>query len=481
MEDTRPEAVFARQLVGVCSQITDQYVRPVARPELVYTALSGLYEAARLPVPSRLRAEIDAITSDAELVELIRRGRETIGAAEALQGQNPLVICCQAMARSLDPYSGVVTGEVQRHLVGLEQEGGGIGVELHDCSGHGPLVVKTVVPGGPAQRAGLQPDDRITQLDCLPVQDIPPEQAYRLLTQAPIDFTENNATDSPLVAVTWERRGLKGPTTASLTRARFRVETVLGVSREDDHSWTYWIDSKQHLAHIRLTSLSKGTSVELQDILARLQAEGLRGLLLDLRWSPGGYLDEAVDVARLFLHDGIIATVKMRTREDIVHRCTKEGPFTDFPLVVLINAETSGGAELIAAALQDHHRAIVFGQRTLGKASVQTPVHLGVGQLGMKLTSGTFERPSGGPLHRFPDSKDSDEWGVLPDAGKEFRVSAELGKTLKGWWIQQTIRPGSATYRLPLDDPSADPQRQEAVTALQDFLDHRTVQSKIEE
>jgi C-terminal processing protease CtpA/Prc len=136
----------------------------------------------------------------------------------------------------------------------------------------------------------------------------------------------------------------------------------------------------------------------------------------------------------------------------------------DLPMVVLVNGETSGGAELIAAAFQDHKRALIVGQRTLGKASVQRPLTMSVPNLQMKLTTGTFFRPSGKNLHRFPESKPEDDWGVKPDV--EFPVSRDLSRQLKAWWLEQTLRPGPSMERLTLDDPANDAQRGAAVDAL---------------
>jgi carboxyl-terminal processing protease len=93
--------------------------------------------------------------------------------------------------------------------------------------------------------------------------------------------------------------------------------------------------------------------------------------------------------------------------------------------------------------------------------------------VGLKLTSGTFERPSGKNLHRFPDSKPADDWGVRPDADGECRVSPELGRRLREWWGRQSLRPGASNERLPLDDPSADPQRQAAVEAVARLLEQQ--------
>src|SRR5262249_54703093 len=147
------------------------------------------------------------------------------------------------------------------------------------------------------------------------------------------------------------------------------------------------------------------------------------------------------------------------------------------PVLVLVNGETSGGAELIAAALQDNSRAKVAGQRTVGKGSIQTVVGIAVPDAGLKLTTGTFVRPSGKNLHRFADStaepdlpagrrrrQVGDDWGVRPDV--DLRTSAALAKLLKEWWLLQTLRPGPSNEALPLDDPTADPQRLAAVEEL---------------
>jgi len=150
--------------------------------------------------------------------------------------------------------------------------------------------------------------------------------------------------------------------------------------------------------------------------------------------------------------------------------------FVNIPVVVLINGETTGGGELIAAVLQDNRRAFILGQRTRGKASVQTMVDLTqelsipVPNTKLKLTNGFLIRPNGKKFHRFPDSKLSDDWGVRPDPGLEFRVSPDLNKKLRDWWELLSLRPGFSSESLPIDDPDADPQRERALRLLQKIL-----------
>jgi C-terminal processing protease CtpA/Prc len=482
---------FAQQLHGIIEQILENYVRPVSREDLMESALAGLYRAARQSVPRDLRQQVrqaialaavlhaqgpqipapPTLTSSRPVQDpregLLARVRESIGNPESLTGQDSVLICCKAMMRQLDPHSGLVTAEEQRRSVGLDQETFGPGMEIRDHLGVGPIVVEAVQPGTPAQRIGLRPGDVISHIDGQPIAKAPPRKLLalrnqRILAEAPLPIPPDEAkTPEPVepprtIEVTWRRPGETEDRRATLLRERFRPETVLGVSRRADCTWNYILDEKRNLAHVRLTTLSRGTSDELRTVLIGLRERKVRGILLDLRWCPGGYLNESVDVADLFLGNVTITTVKTRGREDTVYRSTAQGKFLDFSLVVLVNESTSGGAELIAAALQDHRRAVVVGSRTVGKASVQTPLAIGNG-ISLKLTSGTFHRPGGKNLHRFPESQAGDDWGVRPD--EDCRVSPALGKRLEEWWRLYSLRPAGSRERLALDDPRADPQR----------------------
>jgi carboxyl-terminal processing protease len=481
--DAQAEAETYAQLLHYTVQaVTMRYVRPVPREQLLTAALKGLYEAAGAPLPGGLAADLAKAKTDADVLRLLARARAGLGNPEPLRNDGALLASCRAIARSLDPYSAVVTGEDLRRGSGVDQRDG-VGVELADNLGVGPLRIKNVLPGGSAQQAGVRPDDEITHILGKPVAGKTSAEALILLNFG--ELKESN--DAPLpapgvikpagftppepeattVEVTLRSPGAKKPRTVTLERRSFRPETVLGVMRKEDNTWDYLCDRPNKIAHVRLGNLGNGTALEFRLALSSLQDAGLRGLVLDLRWCPGGYLTESVNVASLLLGECVVATVHNRDEHD--NKFTSEAgdnKFTKFPVVVLINGETSGGAELIAAALQDNHRAKVMGQRTVGKASIQTMVGLPAGNAGLKLTSGTFLRPSGKNLHRSPESRPGDDWGVRPDEGLEERVSPELSHQLKAWWQEQTLRPGTSNEALPLDDPSADPQRAAAVKVL---------------
>jgi carboxyl-terminal processing protease len=471
----------ARQLTAAVNQIAEQYVRRVLPQHLMLTALSGLYEAARMPVPARLREQVLGVENDEQQLAVVAQVLADAQKAEALQGRKAMHVAVQAMLRTLDPHSVLINAEEQRRNAVQGSEAVGVGLEVDDSTG-GPLTVRLVYPGGPAQMAGLRPGDQLLRLGGKPAGELSADEVANLLHQTavgdgsgpppiprPSPLPGTPATPETL-RVTYRRKGAEKEMTVELAREQFRAETVVGVSRRDNNTWNCWLDPEEKIAHVRILTLARNTGQELFEMVSRYQDQGMRGLVLDLRWCPGGYLNEAVECARLFLGEGLIATIQSRTGEDRVYRSHGDAAFPNLPVVVLINGDTSGGAELIAAALQDHKRAVICGQRSRGKGSVQTPLQLDRPDLTVKLTTGTFLRPSGQNLHRFPDSKPGDPWGIRPDPGCEFRLSTDLSRALGEWWQLQTLRPYRSVERLPLDDPTTDCQLQAAAEKLRSAL-----------
>jgi carboxyl-terminal processing protease len=191
---------------------------------------------------------------------------------------------------------------------------------------------------------------------------------------------------------------------------------VLGYQRDaDTNTWNYWVDEKNKIGYIRLSSFQETSDLELERLMNRLiKQEGLKGLVLDLRFNPGGLLTAGFGVADLFIDDGKIVTVRRRGRPEEVFRGKSAGSLLDFPIVCLVNNGSASASEIVSAALQDHGRALILGERSYGKGSVQNVAKFGKGLL--KITIATFWRPSGKNLNKASTSgKDEDEWGVMPD------------------------------------------------------------------
>jgi C-terminal peptidase prc len=504
-EDTlRAEAVnYAHLILNYIAFIELQYIRPVASVDLAEAALAGLYEAARQPFPAALKADLqrlrdDSQRADSDLLSLLIRAREQLGQNEALRAHRDVLVSLQALPRVMDPHSGLTAPQDAGYLekpegvaaTGLEfadvmvpvftgfAPGGGLMrsdlmLTYRSAGTTGPARIRTVIPGSPAQRSGLRPGDLIVKLNGQPPEaPVFADLLRRLLPPQP-----GVPMDPPTgLRLTLLRPGRSEPLEVALTAAPFRSETVFGARRNADGSWEFSLSPTDRIGYVRLGSITEnGSDSEFSEALRSLRRQAVRGLVFDLRWCPGGSLRAAANITHLLLPEGApIASQRNRHGQiDPVVPTLRAAPYLEFPIVVLIGSETTGGGELIAAALQDNGRAVIAGQRTAGKGSVQSlemKQHYGIP---FKITSWTFTRPSGKNLQRFPDSKPTDDWGVRPDAGRELPLTAESGRKLKEQWIMFQLRPGNSTEALPLDDPENDPQRHTAVQILRELMKKR--------
>jgi C-terminal peptidase prc len=497
---------YANNIKAIILGIEQAYVRPVSLVDLYEAALVGLYEAAREPLPARLRADIKREV-DADILGLLTRTREGLGNVDALRGHRSLMLSLQALPRVLDPYCGMTARREFQRLdlnegtpnTGLEFVGvplapappvvapGGLRIVPNETvptvpqSGTpaGPLQVQHVQAGSPGQKAGIRPGDLITRIN-----DLPPEAAgfpalfQRLRPhQSGMPF---NPADPPL-RLTVLRPGRNEPFEVSVTPAMYRPESVFGAHRKRDGSWDYMLDPTERIGYIRVGGIRSECRQEVREALESLRGSSVRGLVFDLRWCPGGYLEEATSIARLLLPPDKVPIASQRERKGKRDDGTWEyavtpvkfdrdlgEPYTQFPMIVLVNGETSGGGELIAAALQDYGRAAVAGQRTVGKTSVQKqPERLGIA---FKLTVGTFIRPAALQMQRLPDNGPSEDWCIRPDPGRELPLTAAANRRLKTWCEISTLRPAGSAEALPLDDPENDPQRHAAVEMLKEMI-----------
>jgi carboxyl-terminal processing protease len=210
-----------------------------------------------------------------------------------------------------------------------------------------------------------------------------------------------------------------------LTRELIHVATVLGDRYKDDGKWNFVLDDKSKIGYLRLTHFSRRSAEEMQEAMDELKEAGLKGLVLDLRFNPGGLLTEATEIADMFIESGRIVSTKGRNTPEKVVEARAEGTFSGFPMAILVNHYSASASEIVSACLQDHKRAVIIGERTWGKGSVQNVIDLEGGESALKLTTASYHRPSGKNIHRFPGAKDEDEWGVMPDSGYELKLNNE--------------------------------------------------------
>ncbi|MFN0132560.1 MAG: S41 family peptidase [Phycisphaerales bacterium] len=327
-----------------------------------------------------------------------------------------------------DPYTVYIPPTLTRSFT-KDLTGDFVGIGVQVGSRDGVLTVVTPLEDTPAFRAGVLANDRIIEINGTSTVGLSPDQCVELLTGEP-------GTEVTFVV---DRDGQKLPFT--VTRERIVAKTVKGFHWEapkssdtpatapdkpdgqpaadaskQSGSWQSFIDPTRKIAYIRLTQFTPTSADEITSTLESLGArEGkVGGLILDLRFNPGGVLADAIEIADLFLKEGVIVSTKGRAHEEDVARAVADGTLPDFPLALLVNGNSASASEVLSGALAENKRAVVVGTRTFGKGLVQSVLSLPSGQGQLKITEQKYYLPSGRSIQRDDASA---EWGVDPTPG----------------------------------------------------------------
>ncbi|MBL9000030.1 MAG: S41 family peptidase [Phycisphaerae bacterium] len=305
-----------------------------------------------------------------------------------------------------DPYTVYVPASDKREFnKSLTGEYVGIGSSVNVIDGW--LTIISPLEDSPSFRAGLMADDRVVAIDGKSTQNLSVDACIDLLMGEP---------KTPVV-LTIERKGVRQEIT--VVRDRIKTRSVKGFHRSaaDPNAWDFMIDPVRRIGYIRLTQFTPKCAAEVEQALVSMGADGgkLNGLVLDLRWNPGGLLSEAEAIADLFLEKGVIVSTRGRAYAEKITRAKPEGTLPDFPIAVLINGASASASEVLSGALAENNRAIIVGTRSFGKGSVQSVIELPSGRGSeLKITEQGYYLPSGRSITRKDDSP---TWGVDPSDG----------------------------------------------------------------
>ena len=312
------------------------------------------------------------------------------------------------MVDLLDEHSSYISEQnAPQFKAELEQEFGGVGVVV-SMVGEPPqlTVVSSPLYGTPAHDAGIRAQDVILAIDDDPTDGLSMGEVLQKM--------RGSRGEAITLTIRHEKESVQEDVT--LVREVIKIPSVLGDIRKENGDWDFHVAGDPTLGYVRVVSFGEKTTGELESVVAGLEAERVRGLILDLRENPGGLLSAAVDVCDLFLPGGeLVVSVESRYRKESISSTHGE-MLAGVPIVILVNENGASASEIVAGCLQDHRRAVVAGDRSFGKGTVQDLIEIESGRSILKLTVARYLRPSGRNIHRGKDAKEEDEWGVTPEA-----------------------------------------------------------------
>ena len=314
-----------------------------------------------------------------------------------------------------DPYSELMSPrQLTQFNTSTAGRYGGIGMRIEEQPGKGVTIV-TVFPNTPAEKAGIREGDVIVRIDTLAVRGWNSRRVADSLTGTP----------GTKVNVTFARPGVPDPIKATFTRALIRVPAV---------PFALMFDGK--VGYIPLQGFNETSTAELARAVATLQAQGARGLVLDLRGNPGGFLDQSLSISNLFLKEGQeIASVRGRNVEPQTYYAREKPIAPSLPLVILTDQYSASASEIVAGALQDHDRAVIVGTTSFGKGLVQTVFNLD-GGYALKMTTGKWYTPSGRSIQKERILTEDGNWVEVDhdslDQGERPMFKSDAGRTVYG-------------------------------------------------
>lgn len=322
----------------------------------------------------------------------------------------------KGMLRELDPHTNFLPPEIYKEFESeTTGEFGGIGIEI--TVQNGVLTIISPIEDTPAYKAGVKAGDKIVEIDGESTKGFSLAEAAQRM----------KGRKGQVIRLGLFREGFDKPKLFAIERGVVKIKSVK------------YTDLDQGYAYVRLTSFIENSASDMEKALKdhEKRNKGTKGLIVDLRRNPGGLLDQAVQISDLFLEKGtIVSTMGRNQKEKEVIYAKKAGTLANFPVVALVDEYSASASEILAGALQDNKRALIMGQRTFGKGSVQSVVKLGDGS-GLKLTVGRYYTPSGRSIQAYGIVPDIELEDLSTDALNQARIkrSVHREKDMRGHLI----------------------------------------------
>ena len=366
-----------------------------------------------------------------------------------------------------DEHSAYIEPQQAEPLLSeMRQEFGGIGVRIQ-LLGEPPrlTIIEPPQPGTPAFQSEIRKGDIVLAVDNESIEGLSLNDVLSLMRGSP--------GDPILLSILHEEA--ETPVDVRLTRKVIQVASVQGDRRLADGEWAYRLETDNRIALVRIITFGNRTTEELSSTLQKLSEEKIEAIVLDVRDNAGGALLAAVGVSGLFLPaETMILSTRGRDGDVLdVYSTYSDGKYTTLPVAVLIDRNTASASEIVAAALQDHQVATIFGERSYGKGTVQQLLPISADNGLLKLTSASYWRPSGANIHRMPGVGENEPWGVSPDQGFEVKQTDEEYLQWVQWRRSRDLytNPASEPEEITLDRSlENDPTLAKAVEYLQSQL-----------
>jgi carboxyl-terminal processing protease len=369
------------------------------------------------------------------------------------------------MMGELDPYSIYVPPQKEKEFDNmLEGSFEGVGIEL-SVQENGDIQVVSPIPDSPALKAGVMAGDVILRVNGQDIKGLKIPDVQKLI-KGPL------GSEVRLMVRHVDGREVE----LKMQRRQIVLPTVMGYRRDANDNWDFWVSKDPKIAYVRITQFTSDTTTELKKAIDQVLPNGMQGLFLDLRFNPGGRLDQAKEVVNLFIRNGVIVVTKgLHRPQDVAVASPSKALPKDFPMIVLVNEHSASAAEIVAGSLKDNKRALIVGTRTFGKGSVQELIPMQEDGGELKLTVAYYYLPSGRLVHR---RKGATDWGVDPQVSVPMSEEQERQVLLQQGQDELFHKPLPLATRpttgpestqpttVPATQPVVDSQLQQAVSTM---------------